>query len=652
MNILTVGKKSAQLCISTLMMSILLLPVQAAEIVPVPMIKPVMIDGKSVPLPTFKPDYIKESPDRQISSIEFKSVNLKINSQLSTEKLLNKYSYKPLSGAQAKLYSRIFKAQALGDMASADDLLAQISDKRLLGAVLYQRYTHVSYKSSFDELHRWMNLYADHFGADKIYKLAISRRGADDIAEITKPRNGRILSQVHEPTIYYPKHYNSKIKRSYEQDKAVRALSRKVRAMVRMGKSLEALKYFRDADAREFMDIVESDTLQAKIAAGFLYSKHFDSAYKLAAQSADRSGLYVPDAAWIAGLALWQKDEFAKAGVYFDKAGSSAYASGWLASAGSYWAARSYSRTGNQEKLRAALNNAAKHSRTFYGLMATQLLGAKFDFNWETPEYNTANEALILQNPAGERAFSLVAAGQYDLAEAELMRFDYKGNAPLRLAVLAYAAHVGLPGVALRLGNMVSRSKGKYYDSALYPISPWSPKDGYRLDPALIHAVVRQESRFNLQATSYSGAVGLMQIMPRTAQYVAKTNGYKEELSKYKLRLPEVNMKVGQDYLEYLLKGRNVKGDVVSLLVSYNAGPGNLSKWRKRMENSDDTLLFIEMMPVQETRDYVERVLSNYWIYRLRAGMELPSLAALANGKTPRYAHIMQAEYPYELAAN
>ena len=109
-------------------------------------------------------------------------------------------------------------------------------------------------------------------------------------------------------------------------------------------------------------------------------------------------------------------------------------------------------------------------------------------------------------------------------------------------------------------------------------------------------------------------------------------------------------MKIGQDYLEYLLKSRYVKGDVVSLLIAYNAGPGNLLKWRKRLGNNTDPLLLIEMLPVHETRDYVEKVLSNYWIYRHRAGLDLPSLAAISKGKAPKYAHIMQEDYPYKLA--
>lgn len=659
MNMSYVGNKSAQLCVCTLMMSILLLPVQAAEYVPVPMGKPVVIDGSLVPIPSVKPNTNVESTLHVTHKMMFKSMTLNLASLFSTKNMFSAqkaknypYGYVALSGKEAKRYARIFEAQALGNISGADALLHKIHDKRLMGHVLYQRYMHPSYKTSFSELQSWMAAYADYPGADKIYKLAVSKQDSDSKAVIVKARNGRILSQINEPTIYHAKRYVSKASRLDVQTQAIRALSKKVQALVRSGGPLKALTHFRASPARAFMDDVEHDMLQAKIAASFLYRGRFESAYKLAGHSADRSGKYVPHASWIAGLALWQQGQFSLAANYFEKAGSSAYASGWLASAGSYWAARSYKRSDNQGAYRSSLAKAAQHSRTFYGLMAAHTLKQKLDFNWDVPEYSNKHEALLLDSDIGKRVFSLVAAGQYDLAEGELMRLNYKGHPELSRAVLAYASHVGLPGVALRLGNMVKRGENTYYDSALYPVSPWAPKDGYRLDPALVHAVIRQESRFNLQATSYSGAIGLMQIMPKTAQYVAKTRNYPEKLNMSKLRLPEMNMKVGQDYLEYLLKGRYVKGDVVSLLVSYNAGPGNLLKWRKRMGDNTDPLLFIEMMPVHETREYVERVMSNYWIYRLRAGLKLPSLVALSSGKAPKYTHVMQAEYPYKLAAN
>ena len=588
-------KTATWLCVGALLVSCSLDHVRKAE---------------SIPLPGIKPEKIAHVETTPVRREILEPMTLNLASLFSPEIQRKKpkqypHGYTPLAAKDAKLYAQIFERQTLGHMKDADTIIEKINDDRLMGHVLYQRYMHPAYKTRFTELQNWMKKYADHPDSHKIYKLALSRKTKG--ASLKKPTNSTKIPRINEPTIYHAKHANG-------------------------------------ANAK-------SERKQAATAAKFLYRGNLEKARETATRIADRSGAKIPQASWIAGLALWQQGKFTQAAAYFEKTGNSPYASGWLASAGSYWAARSYEKISDKEQQKHALQNAAKHDRTFYGLLASHALGQNFEFSWDTPKYSREDETLILGQNAGKRAYSLIAAGQYALAESELMRLDYKGNKPLKHAALAYATHVGLPGLALRLGNMVKNDKGGYYDSALYPVSPWSPEDGYVLDPALIHAVIRQESRFNQNAKSKSGAKGLMQIMPKTAHYIAKTKNYNKNLNVSKLNTPETNMKTGQDYLDYLLHGRFVNGDIISLLVAYNAGPGNLLKWRKSI-NTQDPLLFIEMLPSRETRGYVERVLSNYWIYRLRAGMNVPSLATLSEGKFAQYAHIMQTDYPYKLAAN
>ncbi len=468
---------------------------------------------------------------------------------------------------------------------------------------------------------------------------------------LVSPKTGRILSQMKQPTLQYAKRHVVQIKRSAAEQGAVSSLNKRVSRMVRKRNTIEALETFRASSVRAVMDKVEHDRLQSKIAAGFLYKGDFVQALTLASQSAKRSGNSVPHSAWVAGLALWQMDQADLAAPYFETVANSEYADGWLASAGGFWAARSYDRVGNKALYNAMLVKSAQHSHTFYGLMAAKALGQNGGFNWEKPEYVQAHGTLILSHESGRRAHDLIAAEQYDLAESEFLRMKYKGNNSLRRAVLAYTSHVGLPGLAMRLGNMVKAEGGEYYDSAAYPLSPWEPEGGYKIDPAFVHAVIRQESRFNLQAVSHVGASGLMQIMPKTAQYIADKKGY-VGFSTQALHIPEKNLKIGQDYISYLMNGPYVDGDVVSLLVAYNAGPGNLLKWRKRVKGSEDPLLFVEMLPVHETREYVERVLSNYWIYRNRAGLETPSLAALSKVKPPKYAtSVMDGDNAHKFAS-
>ncbi len=80
-----------------------------------------------------------------------------------------------------------------------------------------------------------------------------------------------------------------------------------------------------------------------------------------------------------------------------------------------------------------------------------------------------------------------------------------------------------------------------------------------------------------------------------------------------------------------------MKGDLFRLTTAYNGGPGNLNKWQRKMEFNGDPLLFIESLPSRETRLFVERVLTNFWIYRMRLGQRVPSLDDIVAGDWPRY---------------
>ena len=83
---------------------------------------------------------------------------------------------------------------------------------------------------------------------------------------------------------------------------------------------------------------------------------------------------------------------------------------------------------------------------------------------------------------------------------------------------------------------------------------------------------------------------------------------------------------------------QRVGSDLFRLTTAYNGGPGNLMKWQRRMDFDNDPLLFIESLPARETRLFIERVLTNFWIYRARLGQPAPSLDATAAGDWPGYA--------------
>jgi len=183
-------------------------------------------------------------------------------------------------------------------------------------------------------------------------------------------------------------------------------------------------------------------------------------------------------------------------------------------------------------------------------------------------------------------------------------------------------------------GLLAARALGRdlHAQSAAHilPFKGWMKAEDYRIDPALVHAIIRQESKFDPAARSNKGAQGLMQIMPSTASTVTgrKSNNLSD---------PMTNLRIGQRYFGQLLEDPSIEGDLLALLAAYNAGPGNLGRWRTDMSNIEDPLLFIELIPIAETRAYIERVMAGYWLYRLRQKLPVPSLEALASGRSARY---------------
>ena len=200
-----------------------------------------------------------------------------------------------------------------------------------------------------------------------------------------------------------------------------------------------------------------------------------------------------------------------------------------------------------------------------------------------------------------------------------------------------------MPALAYRMGRQLALASGDgeetggVLDAALYPIPPWQPQEGFKVDRALIYAMMRQESAFNTNATSPDGARGLMQLMPRTASYIAQDRRYHRGNGRNELYEPGLNMELGQRYIAYLLEHERVQGDLFRLTTAYNGGPGNLGKWQRAINADHDPLLFIEALPSKETRLFIERVLTNLWIYRQRLGQPAPSLEHLAGGDWPRY---------------
>jgi soluble lytic murein transglycosylase-like protein len=203
--------------------------------------------------------------------------------------------------------------------------------------------------------------------------------------------------------------------------------------------------------------------------------------------------------------------------------------------------------------------------------------------------------------------------------------------------MLVVANQAGLSDLAAQLAAVSQSADGKPRDFARFPVPKLVPQGGFRVDPALLYALARQESNFDSAVVSPAGARGLLQIMPATASYVANDPSL-SGVAMQRLHDPAFSLELGQRYLHVLARSEAVDGNLIRLLAAYNAGIGNLQKWLPANGHRDDPFLFIEAIPFDETRGFVQRVLAYSWIYASRLGLPAPSLDQLAAGSFPKFA--------------
>ncbi|MBL6934348.1 MAG: lytic transglycosylase domain-containing protein [Alphaproteobacteria bacterium] len=544
---------------------------------------------------------------------------------------------RPLSAEDERRYGRIFLHQEAGEWKEADRLIEQLNNRILMGHVLYQRYMHpTKYRSKYKELRDWMALYADHPGARKIHSLALKRR-PENYKYPKQPVGGYFYGRGTDPGAQVESVYVSKRKRTRDQKARVVTLKRSIKRSVRRGGPTKAKKILMESRDRSLLDTTETDHLLSAIAAGYFAAGKDALALSIASAVVKRSDMRVPRAHWTAGLASWRLGQLPEAARHFETLALSDKASGWSVAAAAYWAARAHLLTRQPQKVNHWLNIASLHSRTFYGLLARRNLGLPTYFNWKTPPLTETRVARLTSVPGGERTLALLQLGRHGMAEKELRKIYPQSNSPLASAVLAVATSANLPGLAMRIGAEWGDDQDNPNDGALYPAPNWALDGGKNVDRALVFSIIRQESRFNPNAKSHAGARGLMQIMPRTANFIVGKKKFRGKARDLLLD-PELNISLGQTYLRRLLDHENIEGNLFLLAVAYNSGPGNLAKWRRKMKYHNDPLLFIESIPNSETRAFIERVLTNLWIYRKHLEQPTPSLDAIAAGDWPLYA--------------
>ena len=296
-----------------------------------------------------------------------------------------------------------------------------------------------------------------------------------------------------------------------------------------------------------------------------------------------------------------------------------------------YWLGRAAAAAGKDP--RAEYEQAAAWPTTFYGQFAALALGddpatlARRILALRDPPYTREQVLAFTEREVVRGAAMLVAWGDPHRARAFLLRMDELApDAADRALTARLALRLGLPDTAVFVARRMGRD-GLALPEAGWPIAAEPPAE--TIDPAVTLGLIRQESSFDIGAVSPSGARGLMQLMPFTAQTVARQVGVGTSLISLTAD-PAHNMRLGTTYLQQMLD--RFDNALPLAVAAYNAGPHRVDQWLA--ENGDprvgpvDMLDWIELIPFNETRNYVQRVLENVVIYRARRGETTPTLLA------------------------
>ncbi|RYD44524.1 MAG: lytic transglycosylase domain-containing protein [Sphingomonadales bacterium] len=369
-----------------------------------------------------------------------------------------------------------------------------------------------------------------------------------------------------------------------------------------------------------------------KVAWSYYIENDDQNALRLSLACTEGNGAWATQGAWVQGLASWRLHDYRTALVAFDRVAKEAPDSEQRAAA-YYWSARAAIAAGQPASVQARLRAAAANEETFYGLLASETLGVEPNRQRENVRADRAAWRALEDLPNVRAAMALSEIGEDKYADAVLRHQARIGDARQHEQLLAIAGILSLPETQLYLAHNTPQGR-KPAAQARYPQPKWEPNGGWKVDPALVFAHTLQESRFQRTVVSPAGAFGLMQVRPGTARDIARWRG---DSGTGDLRIPAVNMDMGQSYLQYLSKDPSTGGQLPKVIAAYNAGPAPIARWQTEIRDNGDPLLYMESIPYWETRGYVGIVLRNYWMYEAQQGKPSVSRAALAQGKWPRF---------------
>ncbi len=346
----------------------------------------------------------------------------------------------------------------------------------------------------------------------------------------------------------------------------------------------------------------------------------YKQAYNLAENHIQKDGFAYAQAEWLTGwLALRFMDRPAQALMRFSAMHQKVKTPVSKARA-AYWAGRAAYDLRQFDLSKDWYKKAGSFQTVFYGQLAQEALSRKVRLSKSRlPKLFRSDRRNYRRNELVQASILFDEAGMGKSAENFIYAFlKNEGTPKAYLFAAEMFAEKGDSYAAVKVTKKATR-KGLFLTKQAYPTITKHLSDVDYVEWALIHALIRQESMFDPKAKSPAGARGLMQVMPKTASGVSKklNVGYKKSWLTSK---PSYNILIGSNYIAQMIK--RYDGSYPLAIAAYNAGPGRVNSWLKLYgdprKGEVNLIDWIELIPIYETRNYVQRVMEGTHTYRLR----------------------------------
>ena len=350
---------------------------------------------------------------------------------------------------------------------------------------------------------------------------------------------------------------------------------------------------------------------------------HPEVAYKIARDHGPVSYKHLVDAEFMAGwIALRFLNQPETALNHFQALRTAAKGSKDTARA-EYWLGRTYADLKKPSDAATHFRHSAQFPQTYYGQIALHTIDpeARHFRIPQTPAITEETVERFMARDAVKALGILRSAGLEHMSRLFYYQLARSLDEADEVGLLAEAARRLIQIQASIRLSKIALNRGLPVVDYAYPVDvlPNYKRLTDTVDPALLHALARQESEFNHKAKSPVGARGLMQMMPATARMTARSHKVRYHRGNLTAR-PEYNLMLGAAHLSDLLGEYN--GSYIKTLVAYNAGGGRVSKWTKEFGNVNsydvDPIDWVERIPFTETRNYVRKIISTMQVYRAR----------------------------------